>query len=164
MLESIIAMFFLVFVFFLVVDYAELLKTRTVLDYAAARAARARAVGFNDFMVTKTLRIATMPVAGECITAKSHGISPSAGFLISRSGSYLESENESETQGILDFELWNPVKLGWSAVESNNGRQGDVNMTVRQRHPLLSDMRGFCDEATVEGKAQTESHYHYYLK
>ena len=164
MLESIIAMFFLVFVFFLVVDYAELLKTRTVMDYAAARGARARAVGFNDFMVTKTLRIATMPVAGKCLTAKSLGRSLDAGFLISRSGSYLESECECETQGILDFELWNPSKFNWSAAESDNGQQGDVNMTVRQRHPLLSEINSCCNEVTVEGKAQTESHYHYYLK
>ena len=164
MLESIIAMFFLVFVFFLVVDYAELLKTRTVMDYAAARGARARAVGFNDFMVTKTLRIATMPVAGECVTAKNLGISPSAGFLISRSGSYLESECECETKGILDFELWNPCKFSWNATESYNGQQSDVTMTVRQRHPLLSEVRSCCNEVTVEGKAQTESHYRYYIK
>ncbi len=164
MLESIIAMFFLVFVFFLVADYAELLKTRTVMDYAAARAARARAVGFNDFMITKTLRIATMPAAGECITTKGLGISPDASFLISRSGSYLETEHENETQGILDFELWNPAKLSWSATESDNGQQGDVNMTVRQRHPLLSNIPGSPDETTIEGKAQTESHYRYYLK
>ena len=164
MLESIIAMFFLVFVFFLVVDYAELLKTRTVMDYAAARGARARAVGFNDFMVTKTLRIATMPVAGECLTAKSLSRSLDASFLISRSGSYLEAEHENETQGILDFELWNPSKFNWSAAESDNGQQGDVNMTVRQRHPLLSEINGCGNEVIVEGKAQTESHYHYYLK
>ena len=164
MLESIIALFFLVFVFFLVLDYAELLKTRTVLDYAAARGARARAVGFNDFMVTKTVRIATMPVAGECYTAKELGRYPDAGFLISRSGSYLESEYENETKGILDFELWNPCKLSWSAVESCNGQQGDVYLTVRQRHPLLSGIRSCCNEVTVEGKAQTESHYCFYLK
>ena len=91
-------------------------------------------------------------------------VSPAASFLISRSGSYLEAEHENETQGILDFELWNPSKFSWSAAESYNGQQGDVNMTVRQRHPLLSEINGCCDEATVEGKAQTKSHYRYYLK
>ena len=164
MLESIIALFFLFLVFFLVVDYAELLKTRMVMDYAAARGARARAVGFNDFMVTKTLRIASMPVAGECLTAKDSGISPSAGFLISRSGSYLEAEYESDTRGILDFELWNPAKLEWSASESWNGRQGDVTMQVRQHHPLVSSYPGSAEESVIRGESKMESHYKFYLR
>ena len=164
MLESVIALFFLCFAFFLVVDYAELLKTRTVMDYAAARAARARAVGFNDFMVAKTLRIATMPVAGECLTTRGTGRPPTAGFLISRSGSYLQSEYESDTKGILDFELWDPAKFGWSAAESYNGRQGDVTVKVHQRHPLVSALPGGVDETTIGGEARSESHYRYYLK
>ncbi len=165
MLETALALMFLCLVFFLVADYAELLRTRTILDYAAARGARARAVGFNDFMVTKTLRIASMPVAGDCITTKETGISPSTGFLISRSGSYLETEYESDTKGILDFELWDPCKFGWSATESYNGQQGDVTLQVHQRHPLLSSPPGCdADETTLCGKAQNESHYRYYLK
>ena len=164
MLETAIAMFFLCFVFFLVLDYGELLRTRTILDYAAARGARARAVGFNDFMVTKTLRIASMPVAGECITTKEAGMSPTAGFLISRSGSYLETAYESDTKGILDFELWDPCKFGWSATESHNGQQGDVTLQVHQRHPLLSGLPGGPDETTIRGEAKCESHYRHYLK
>ena len=164
MLETAIALMFLCFVFFLLLDYGELLKTRTVMDYAAARGARARAVGFNDFMVTKTLRIASMPVAGECLTTKTSGIKPTAEFLISRSGSYLESECECETQGILDFELWDPARFGWSATESSNGRQGDVTMNVHQLHPILSGIPGDGDSSTIRGEAKGETHYRYYLK
>ena len=164
MLESVIVLFFLVLAFFLVVDYAELLKTRTMMDYAAARGVRARAVGFNDFMVTKTLRIASMAVAGECLTARNAGVSPTVGFLTSRSGSYLEAEYESDTRGILDFELWDPLKFGWSAAESYNGRQGEVAMKVHQRHPLLSPLPGGDVESVVNGEAKMESHYRFYLR
>ena len=164
MLESIIALVFLFIIFFLVLDYAELLKTRTVMDYAAARGARARAVGFNDFMVTKTLRIASMSVAGRCLTTELTGGFPSAAFLNSRAGSYLETESESYTKGILDFELWDSGKFSWNAIESYNGRQGDVVLQVRQLHPLLSSLPGGVDESVVRGEAKMESHYRYYLK
>ena len=164
MLETVLALFFLCLAFFWILDYAELPKTRTVLDYAAARGARARAVGFNDFMVTKTLRIASMAVAGKCLTTTETGTSPSTGFLISRSGSYLETEQESDTRGILDFELWEPSVFGWSAAESHNGQQGDVVLEIHQRHPLFASLPGGEEEADVRGRAQMESHYRYYLK
>ncbi|MBR4654520.1 MAG: hypothetical protein IKO72_14265 [Kiritimatiellae bacterium] len=164
MLESIIAMFFLCLVFFLVVDYAELLRTRTILDYAAARGARARAVGFNDFMVTKTVRIASMAAAGECRTARESSISPTVGFLSSRAGSYLEAEYESDTKGILDFALWDPSVFGWHADESHGGSQADIAFEVHQLHPLVSGLPGSPEAATMRGSAKIESHYPYYLK
>ena len=40
MVESIVVMFFLCIVFFLVYEYANLLNAHTMVDYAAARAAR----------------------------------------------------------------------------------------------------------------------------
>ena len=66
MVETVVVMFFLCLVFFLGYEYANLFTAHTVVNYAAARAARARAVGFNDFMVTKTIRVATAGVAGAC--------------------------------------------------------------------------------------------------
>ena len=62
MVETVVVMFVLCLVFFLVYEYANLLTAHTVVNYAAARAARARTVGFNDFMVTKTIRVATASV------------------------------------------------------------------------------------------------------
>ena len=42
MVETIVVMFFLCLIFFAVYEYANILTAHTVLDYAAARAARAR--------------------------------------------------------------------------------------------------------------------------
>ena len=164
MLETVLALFFLCLVFFLVVDYAETLKTRTILDYAAARGARARAVGFNDFMVTKTVRIATMAAAGKCRTAEDEGHAPTAAFLNSRAGSYLQSEDESYAHGILDFELWENDKLDWHVLETGGPQQGDVTLKTHQRHPLFSYAPNGATEADVSGEAKIESHYRYYLK
>ena len=83
MVESIIVLFFLCVIFFLVFDYARLLICHTTLDYAAARAARARAVGFNDFMVLKTARLGAMAVSGECLTRGDGDSAPSAAALVS---------------------------------------------------------------------------------
>ena len=99
MVETVVVMFFLCLVFFLVYEYANLLTAHTVVNYAAARAARARTVGFNDFMVTKTVRVATASVAGKCLSQDDFGDELSTGTIVSRMGSYLEAENEADTKG-----------------------------------------------------------------
>ena len=158
MIETVVVMFFLCVVFFLVYEYANLLNARTVVDYAAARAARARAVGFNDFMVTKTVRVATAGVAGECLSHDDKGDDLSTGALVSRMGSYLEAEWEGDTKGILDFELWESDKLGWSADEPG-GENAELTMRVWQRRPLYD---GDEDLREVRGEAGIESHYPLY--
>ncbi len=167
MIESIIVMFFLCVVFFLTFQYANLLKVSTVLDYAAARAARARAVGFNDFMVTKTTRIATMSIAGKCKTLSDEGYEMTTGNLISRSGLYLASAYEADTRAILDFELWHNGNLGWSASEPG-GEISELTMNVWQRRPKFAivgenDVEE-SDTFTMHSQATIESHYPYYLK
>ncbi len=167
MIESIIVMFFLCIVFFLVFQYTNLLTVRTVLDYTAARAARARAVGFNDFMITKTVRIGSMSIAGECKTLDEKGGEMTTSKLISRSGLYLASAYESDTRSILDFELWDNGNLGWSAAEPG-GERAELTMSVWQRRPKFAlageDGVSENDTFTMQSKAAIESHYPYYLK
>ena len=76
-------------------------------------------------------------------------------------GSYLEAENESVTKGILDFELWDYGKLGWSADEPKSDN-AELIIRVWQRRPLYgSDDRELHE---VTGEAGIESHYPLYLK
>lgn len=163
MVETVVVMFFLCLAFFYAGDYANVLLTKTVIAHAAARGARARAVGFNDFMVTKTVRIASMGVAGECLTKEANGTSPlSTAALVSRSGSYLETEYEADTKGVLDFELWDPSRLGWTCAEPG-GEYGELTMRVWQKAPVhLSDRDG--PLRTVEGEVSIENHYSRYLR
>ena len=165
MIETVVVMLFLCIVFFLVYEYANLLNARTMVDYAAARAARARAVGFNDFMVTKTVRVATAGVAGECRSQTDDGKDLSTGAIVSRMGSYLETEYEADARGILDFELWDFDKLGWTADEPK-GDNAELHLRVWQRRPLY----GFEDDPaqdhakrTIHGEASIENHYPLYL-
>ena len=163
MVETVVVTFFLCLAFFLVYEYANLLTARTMMDYAAARAARARTVGFNGFMVTKTVRVATAGVAGECLSHDDKGDDLSTGALISRMGSYLEAENESVTKGILDFELWDACKLGWS-VDESRGENADLILRVWQRRNLYGSGDDATDFHEVRGEAGIESHYPLYLK
>ena len=169
MIETIVVLFFLCMVFFWVYEYTAILTNHTVLDYAAARAARARTVGFNDFMLTKTVRIATMATAGRCLTQDDEGKDLSTGALISRMGSYLQAENDAETRGILDFPFWEGSKLGWDCSEPG----GDVNeliMRVWQSRPLYGDGEATEDAAIdgrlykLTGEARIEGHYPFYLQ
>ncbi|MGN0847222.1 MAG: hypothetical protein ACI4RA_07550 [Kiritimatiellia bacterium] len=168
MIETIVVLFFTCLVFFAVYEYASLLTARTVLDYAAARAARARTVGFNDFMVTKTVRVATLSTAGRCLTQDDDGGELSTGALVSRMGSYLESEYEADVRGILDFELWEGDKLGWTCSEPG-GPASALTMRVWQRRPLYG--ASFAEESggeaplhSLESVAEIEGHYPFYLQ
>jgi len=170
MVESIVVLFFLCIVFFLVFDYARLLICRTALDYAASRCARARTVGFNDFMVLKTARLGAMSVSGECLTRINGDTIPSTAALVSRMGSYLQAESPAETDGILNFERWHNGKLGWSCAEPR-GDAGELTMYVWQRQNVFNILNPpcatTCDEAaelTLRGEAKIESHYPFYLK
>jgi len=166
MVETVVVMFFLCLVFFLVYEYANLLNARTVIDYAATRAARARAMGFNDFMVTKTVRVATAGVAGECLSKTFEDDDLSTDNIVSRMGSYLETEHEADAKGILDFELWDACHLGWSADEPKNDN-AELHLRVWQRRPLY----GFKDDPDqdhdlrkIRGEAAIENHYPFYMK
>ena len=169
MIETTVVLFFLCLVFFWVYEYTTVLTNHTVLDYAAARAARARTVGFNDFMITKTVRIATMATAGRCRTQDDEGNSLSTGALISRMGSYLQAENEAETRGILDFPFWEGSKLGWECSEPG-GSVNELVMRVWQSRPLYGNGEEELDSKIdgrlykLQGEAHIEGHYPFYLQ
>ena len=64
MVETILVLFFLFLAFYVVFQFADNLRARLLVDYAASRVARARTVGMNDYMLEKTADIATMAAAG----------------------------------------------------------------------------------------------------
>ncbi len=54
-------------IFFGLFQVSQLAAAREILNHAAARGARAKTVGFNEFMVTKVVRVASIPIAGKMI-------------------------------------------------------------------------------------------------
>ena len=67
MLETLLVMLVLCLLFFGLLQVALVFNAREVLHHSAARAARARAVGFNDWMTTKAQRVAAIPNSGRTV-------------------------------------------------------------------------------------------------
>ncbi len=135
---------------------------REVLDHAATAGARARAVGFNDFMVHKTVRAAAIANAGPLIepdprqfrtaddgrwgewrvgalwnlALRGSPRSPQAQAEISRIPLYLGTERWEDQFAILNYEHWNTIVLSAVTDEENL-----VGVRVRQRMPLTMPFR-----------------------
>ena len=154
MLETVLAVFFITFMFLAVFQVAHMVTTKILLDHAAARAARARAVGFNDWMCLKSARVAMIPVAGPR-TWPADGERREASLV----PIYMETENESMARGILDYERWPGMDY---ALKSGIG--SEVESRVALDIPRFYS-RGDEDADTIEieGEARIESHYPLYM-
>ncbi len=146
MIETVFAVAFLTVLFLSLFQLSQMVRARIMLDHAAARAARARAVGFNDFMCLKSARVAMIPVAGERIwPADDQGPDE-----VSRVPIYLSSDNEAHARGILEYERWLTTSID---VASGNGIGSTSEAVVLME----------TDDFRMDGRAEIESHYPLYM-
>lgn len=145
-LETVLAVFFLAVVFLVFFHLARLLQARILLDHAAARAARARSVGFNEFMCLKSARVAMIPAAGKRLWPTDDDWSEVARIPI-----YLCTQHEGVAAGVLDYEHWHTMSV---KVRSSGGIGGCVEAEIQMKTP----------DFTVEGQAEIESHHSLYLQ
>jgi len=174
-------------ILFGLIEIARLFMGREVLNYAASVGARAHAVGFNDFMILKTVRVASIPVAGKLTNPTVTSLNPAVGQFqgrkpgeqwdysvrarptsvqynqveASRIPLYLGAERWGELAPILNYEDWDQQSLG-SLSDGNY----QVNTSVRQDVQLkFAFHRAFwgADEITEAGNVTMDSHYHLYL-
>ena len=145
MLETVLAVLFVTFILLVAFQLMHMLTSRILLDYAAARAARARAVGFNDFMCLKSARAAIIPVSGRRTWPES------AVDEVARIPIYLASESPARARGILDYERWDTSTL---FVSSGLG----IAPVVK------AHMRMAADNFTMDGEAEVESHFPFYME
>lgn len=146
MIETVFAVMFLTVLFLTLFELSRMLQSRILLDHAAARAARAKAVGFNEFMCLKSARVAMIPVAGERVWPQADAF----GDEVSRVPAYLASESEARARGILEYERWATTRID---VTSGDG----VGSTVK------ADILMETDDFRMDGKAEIESHYPLYM-
>lgn len=145
MIETVLAVLFITFLFLAAFQVANMLSARILLDHAAARAARAKAVGFNDFMCLKSARVAMIPVAGRLVWP-SEGVFDEA----ARVPIYLSTDNESLARGVLEYERWETTDVD---VSSGGGMGSTVESHVRM----------YTDDFNMDGEAEIESHYPFYM-
>lgn len=168
MIESVFVIILTCLCFLAVFQYAHVFACKTVLNHAATRAARARAVGFNENMLARSMRVAAIPACGKRLTPPSEGIDPAitAALKSSRVGEiwdlalrssarapgtqievarvpeYMDSLNEATGEQILDYELWDDLACDLDEPLDLDGTSpGQLTVTVRQRRPLLIALR-----------------------
>ena len=164
MIESVFVIILTCLCFLAVFQYANLFASKAVLSHAAARAARARAVGFNQWMVEKSARVAAIPASGKRITPAFAGVdraitdaldrnrvgeiwdlalrsstrSPGAQLELGRIPDYMDSLNHPTAGNILDYELWDALSVNIDEpLDLDGATPTTLRVTVRQRHPLL---------------------------
>ena len=152
--ETMLAVLVVTFVFLALFRLSHMLTGKILVEHAAMRVARARAVGFNDFMCKKAARVAVIPVAGKRLWPDSEkDDEPSGGGDASahndkaftyRVRTYLESPDEARARGLLEYEHW--CKL---FVDPGDG----LKSVVRLKTGWFS----------LEGKASVEGSSSYYM-
>ena len=171
MLESIIAMIVILLLFLALFNLSDQIRAKLLVENAATKCARARTVGYNDFMVRKIARLSTMPAAGKCLTlADSDGGTLSLQSRYYKIDDYLMSEYEAQANAILNFELW---KNGNTFIHATSG-SSPATATVTQRRPEVSGLNALAtgkkdegsdgNHATISASATVEAHYPDYLQ
>jgi TadE-like protein len=144
----------------------QLFMAQEILDYAAGRGARAKAVGFNDFMVDKTVRIGAIANAGALTFPERSGGGPWAQWTSQESPripQYLQA-NSWELDAILNYALWDTIAWSCPVPEATL-----LHFEVHQAVPLMffsNVFKAFFSGSAVpmQGVADIENHYPLYLQ
>lgn len=144
MVETVLAVLIVSAVFFGLFRLSRLLTGKILLEHAAMRVARARAVGFNDFMCRKAARVSVIPVAGRRLWPDPEDESFALGEELTRVRTYLESPDEARARGLLEYEGWS--RLG---IDPGDGGQSVVTLSV--------------EGVRIEGRAGIENGASYYM-
>ena len=162
LIESSLVVALMSLLLFGVLQVSRIYAAREILDYSAMNAARARAVGFNSFMVYKVMRVSAIPNAGAMrnpnaslvedgrlrrpalrpgeqwdeAVAWTPGGSPWAIIEQQRIPFYLGAENVSRLPAVLDYERWRTITHSSMPVGDDQ-----IRVDVRQRFPVLMPMR-----------------------
>lgn len=172
MIESVFVIILACLCFLSIFQYANLFSSKAILSHAAARGARARSVGFNEWMVNKSARVAAIPASGKRITPAFAGIDPAISAAISRNRvgdiwdlalrsntrspgtqlelgrvpDYMDSINDPTAENLLDYELWDVLDVNIDEPLNLDGATpGTLSVTVRQRHPLLTSLAALAE-------------------
>lgn len=157
MLETVLAVLFITVVFLAVFQFAHMVTVKILLDHAAARAARAKAVGFNDWMCLKSARVAMIPVAGRRIWPEAGEYDEASLMPI-----YLAAENEAHARGVLEYEQWREMDF---SVRSEIGIAPEAAARIAVEVPRFypDGERGDSGTARIVGESRIESHYPFYM-
>ncbi len=162
LIESCIVIAILCLLFMGMFQISQLFMAQEILDFAAGRGARAKSVGFNEFMVFKTVRVGTIANAGRLVYPAVDG-GPAAQRAIERSSIplYLGSDRHRRLSSVLDYEDWGGIRYHWSESPAM------LSFHTAQAFPLRFPFhRAFyqSDAVNMTGEARIDNHYPLYLE
>ena len=143
MVESLLAIVIITSVFLVLFHLAHLLMGKILLEHAAMRVARARAVGLNRCMCVKDARIAVISVAGKRLWPMGENEIGDSEAL-SRIPIYMAAPTLPIARGVLEYEYWDNLKL-------------DIGDGTSSKAELETDW------FTVSGKAGIERNADFYM-
>ena len=189
LLESFGIIVLLCLLLFGVVQYTLMLTAKEVVQYGADAGVRARAVGFNNFMVYKVVRVATIPNAGTMLHPNPipygdantwYGYSAGQSFneavrVSPRSDQYwnveqyniplyLGSMDWQDLPGYLDYDDWDTVNgPGYFGIPGQT-----IGVSVSQDYPLrmpfVRNVWSDDDEIRLTASASLADHSALYLE
>lgn len=167
---------------------SQLYMAQEVLHYAAGRGARAKIVGFNEFMVFKTVRVGSIANAGKMTSPEmaaqtasplvlqlgsqfqtrfpisvASGPTAQCALESSRIPMYLGADWYRQLPAILDYSNWPAISYSYYEQAS----PPRLDFSVHQRFPLkfLFHQAFYADDAIpFTGTATLENHYPLYLE
>ncbi len=166
LIESCLVLIIVCIAFFGVFQISQLFARQEVLHYAAARGARASVVGFNRFMVFKTIRVGSIPNAGRLINpVHEKGPAVQQTLEAARIPLYMGAEDFGDLDPILKYEDWGTPQdvhlLSTAALVD-----GTLRLKIRQEVPLRYPFhRTFyaADSVDMTGESCLDNHYTLYL-
>lgn len=163
LIESCLVVAMVCVLFFGIFQVSQLFAAQEVLSYAAGRAARARTVGFNRFMVFKTIRVGTIPNAGRLVNPLYEG-GPAESYALesARIPLYLGAEDYGRLRPILDYADWNTIRGGVSSSVGDGTMREEVSQTVPLRYPFHRPFYA-ADSVEMRGETTLDEHYTLYL-
>lgn len=150
MLETVLAVLFIAFMFLCLFKLSHMLTGKILLEHAAMRVARARAVGLNEFICRKAAQVAVIPVAGKRLWPD--GDELDWNMELGRVPIYMGTPNAAVARGVLEYEGWNRMQ-----VEPGDGTDSRVTLGFR----LFGDDTP--TEFDLDGTAGVGKDYTFYM-
>lgn len=166
LIESCMVVAFVCLIFFGIFQISQLYAAQEVLDYAAGRGARAITVGFNKFMVKKTVRVGAIANAGRMINPGYQG-GPSAAHALetARIPLYLGAENDGQLDAILNYKYWDTVHPDVSGSSMGDGTfRYSVDQAVCLTNTPFVGAFYESDHVDMNGEVYLDEHFTLYLE
>ncbi len=189
LIESCLAVALICVLLLGLLQVSQLLAAKEILNHASARAARARTVGFDDWMAYKAARVAVIPnagrllepvvptgnpvlrqlietgTAGEVWDAGAYDLAPTESKLQmeqARIPEYMGALDAEHARWLLDYEDWDSVRIGLTGLTTDESFTMVVRQDVLLRIPFH---RAFyaADQVALKGETEMEHHAGLYL-